>query len=197
MRQAAALLGRLWAAVADAGFDSEAAHRLCRRTLGIRRTAIRLNPRRGRRWPRTPYRREMRRRFPRRLYRRRQQAEAVFSRLKRRLGSALAARSPARQREELVLRVLTHNLTILHCGRTPFQQSQSDPNYSAAQLPVDVYRRTPNCHTQSAAPRNTNPNTGVSANQPEPTRPSTYATGKYEMHASGTMNVRNVRNHRA
>jgi hypothetical protein len=113
LRQAVALL-RVSAVVADAGFDCEAAHRLCRRTLGIRRTAIRLNPRRtGRRWPQTPARRAMRRQFPWRVYRRRQQVESVFSRDKRRLGAALTARAPAHQPEELVLRVLTHNLMIL------------------------------------------------------------------------------------
>lgn len=127
VRQAAAFLERVWAAVADAGFDSEDAHALCRETLGIRRTAIKLNPRRhGRTWPRTPYRRAMRRRFPRALYRRRQQAESVFSRDKRRLGSALTARHWVHQREEMILRVLTHNLMLLHRARRSFQQSRSE-----------------------------------------------------------------------
>jgi DDE family transposase len=123
VRQAAALVA-FGALVADAGFDAEAAHALCRRTLGIRRTAIRLNPRTaGRRWPRTRYRREMRRAFPWRLYHRRQQVESVFSRDKRRLGAALTARRPAHQLEEQVLRVLTHNLMLLHRGVRRFQQS--------------------------------------------------------------------------
>jgi Transposase DDE domain len=116
MRQAAGLL-RLGAAVADAGFDSEGAHALCHQTLGIRRTAIRLNPRRTRKWPRTPYRRAMRRRFPSRVYRRRVQVESVISRLKRHLGSALTARRPEAQRAEQVLRALTYNLMILHSPR--------------------------------------------------------------------------------
>lgn len=124
LRQAAALL-RLSAVVADAGYDAEAAHALCRGPLRIRRTAIRLNRRTaGRRWPRTRYRRQMRRRFPWRLYHRRQQAESVFSRHKRRLGAALTARTPTHQLAEQVLRVLTHNLMLLHHGRTRFQQSR-------------------------------------------------------------------------
>ena len=128
MRQAAALLERIWAMVADAGFDSEESHAVCRETLGIHRTAIRLNPRRtGRKWPATPYRREMRRAFPWELYHRRQQAESVFSRDKRRLGSALTGRGPAHQGEELVLRVLTHNLMILHRVRGSIQQSHPHP----------------------------------------------------------------------
>jgi len=127
MRQAAALVARITAAVADAGFDAEAAHVLCHKTLGIRRTAIRLNPRRSRKWPRTPYRRALRRRFPWGLYGRRQQAESVISRVKRHLGSALTARRPEHQREEQVLRVLTYNLMILHRRQLSFQQSHSDP----------------------------------------------------------------------
>ena len=125
-RQAVALLGRVAAAVADAGFDAESAHVLCHKTLGIRRTAIRLNPRRTRKWPRTPYRRAMRRRFAWGLYRRRQQVESVISRVKRHLGSALTARRREHQREEQVLRVLTYNLMILHRGPISFQQSRSE-----------------------------------------------------------------------
>ena len=128
MRQAVALMPRIAALVADAGFDAEAVHRLCRGPLGIRRTAIRLNPRRRRRqWPATRYRRAMRRRFPRRLYRRRQQVESVFSQTKRRLGSALTARSEATQRAESILRVLTHNLMLLRRIHLSIQQSRSDP----------------------------------------------------------------------
>jgi transposase len=113
MRQAAALL-HLDTALADAGYDAEHNHRLCREELGLRQTVIRLNPRnRGRRWPPTPYRREMRCAFPAALYHQRWHAESTFSRHKRRLGSALTARRTASQQREMVLRVLTHNLMIL------------------------------------------------------------------------------------
>lgn len=128
MRQAAALVPRIAAAVADAGFDAEAAHRLARRALGIRRTAIKPNPRGTRRWPRTPYRREMRRRFPRGVYKRRQQVESAISRLKRRLGPALTARRADTRGEEEILRVLTFNCMILHRAPTSFQRSRSDPD---------------------------------------------------------------------
>lgn len=128
MWQAAGLMPRIGAVVADAGFDAEPVHQLCRGPLGIRRTAIRLNPRRRlRTWPTTRYRRAMRRRFPERLYRRRQQVESVFSRTKRRLGSALTARSRATQGAESILRVLTHNLLLLWRSHRSFQQSHSDP----------------------------------------------------------------------
>ncbi len=117
LQQAATLL-RLVAAVADSGFDAEANHRFSRETLGLEQTAIALNPRRwGGRCPRTPYRRQMHRAFPRALYRKRMQVESVFSQHKRRLGDALTARSPATQLNEMLLRVLTHNLLILYCVR--------------------------------------------------------------------------------
>jgi len=118
LRQAVRVL-RLDTVLGDAGYDAEHNHRLRREALGVRQTVINLNPRNaGRRWPATPYRREMRRRFPRALYHQRWHAESAFSRPKRRLGSAPTARRTASQQRETVLRVLTHNLMILRrCGR--------------------------------------------------------------------------------
>jgi hypothetical protein len=113
LNQAALILS--WDRVlGDAAFDSEANHRLCREELGIRSTVIPINRRsQGRKWPKTKYRRQMKRRFPKRKYGQRWQAESAFSRHKRRLGSALHGRSqPARERE-CQLRVLTHNIMLL------------------------------------------------------------------------------------
>ena len=108
--------------LAYAAFDSEAHHRYCREELGVRATVIPLNRRnRGRKWPKTAYRRQMVRRFRkkpkgsryRRVYGQRWQAESAFSRHKRRLGSALGGRSDASRERECRLRVLTHNLMLL------------------------------------------------------------------------------------
>lgn len=102
------------AAVADAGFDSESNHRISRERLGVEQTAIALNLRgRGTRRPRSRYRRAMETEFPRTLYQERQQVESTFSQQKRRLGSALTARSRSTQAGEMILRVLTHNLLLL------------------------------------------------------------------------------------
>lgn len=140
------------ALVADAGYDAERVHVFCRETLGIPATAIRLNPKTcGRRGPRGRYRRRMYRRFPCGLYRRRQQVESVFSRLKRRLSAALTARTAATQAEELVLRVLTHNLLLLLRRRTAFQQSQCH----AAARPVGPARLRPRTSIPSHAGRGT------------------------------------------
>jgi hypothetical protein len=81
VRQAAALLA-LDTALADAGYDAEHNHRLCREELGMRRSVIALNPRNtGRRWPKTPYRRAMRRCCPHTLYHQRWHAEMVWSQM--------------------------------------------------------------------------------------------------------------------
>ena len=109
---------RIATLVADAGYDSEKAHRLCRERLGIRSI---MPPRiTGRpRYDGTPprmrgvYRPRLRRRFPRKTYGQRWQIETVFSMIKRRLGAALRARSYHAQCREVVLKVLTFNLMIL------------------------------------------------------------------------------------
>ena len=108
--------------LADAAFDSEGHHRYGREELGIRSTVIPINPRgQGRKWPKTPYRRQMVKRFRKkpkgsrhtRVYGQRWQAESAFSRHKRRLGSALGGKSDASRARECRLRVLTHNLMLL------------------------------------------------------------------------------------
>jgi hypothetical protein len=108
--------------LADAAFDSEESHRYCREDLGVRSTVIPLNRRnRGRKWPRTRYRRQMVKRFRkkpkggrhRRVYGQRWQAESAFSRHKRLLGPALRGKSEASRERECYLRVLTHNLMLL------------------------------------------------------------------------------------
>jgi transposase len=100
--------------LADAAYDSEENHRLCREHLGIRATAIPINRRnQGRKWPKTKYRRQMKKRFPKRKYGQRWQAESAFSRHKRRLGPSLAGRSDEAREREARLRVLTHNLMLL------------------------------------------------------------------------------------
>ncbi|WP_245870488.1 hypothetical protein [Teichococcus rhizosphaerae] len=68
MRQATSIM-TFGTVLADAGFDAEYNHRLCREDLGIPRSVIALNRRNtGRRWPKTPYWRALRHRFPRMLY---------------------------------------------------------------------------------------------------------------------------------
>ena len=111
--------------LADAAFDAEEHHRYGCEDLGVRSTVIPINRRgRGRKWPKTRYRRQMVRRFRkkpkgsrhRRVYGQRWQAESAFSRHKRLLGSALSGRSDESRKRECYLRVLTHDLMLLAAG---------------------------------------------------------------------------------
>lgn len=99
--------------LADAAYDAEHNHRLCREELGIRSTVIPLNERGGHGPPKTRYRAQMERRFPRHIYGHRWQVESAISRNKRLFGSALRACTDETQAHECLIRVLTHNLMIL------------------------------------------------------------------------------------
>ena len=62
----------------DAAYDAGHNHALCRERLGVGETLFRPNPRNaGRRWPKTPYRRSMKRGFPRAAYHRRRDRKSV------------------------------------------------------------------------------------------------------------------------
>jgi hypothetical protein len=108
-------------ALADAAFDSESHHRLAREDLGIRGSVIPINPRGHSGQPGGKYRSQMPRHFrPRsegnrrqRVFGQRWQVESLFSRHKRRLGSAVAGRSEDSRQRECYLRVITHNLMLL------------------------------------------------------------------------------------
>lgn len=99
--------------LADAGYDAEHNHRLAREEFGIRSTVIALNKRRWRRWPKGRYRRQMKRRFPCRLYGHRWHIESAISQMKRKLGAELRSTSESSQTEEMLWKVLTHDLMIL------------------------------------------------------------------------------------
>lgn len=101
--------------LADAGYDSEASHRLVREELGAESI---IPPRHGRPThkppPRTqPYRRKMAQRFPKKKYNRRSHIETCFSQDKKRFGDRIHARNYWTQCRELLLRVLVHNIAIL------------------------------------------------------------------------------------
>jgi transposase len=113
--------------LADAGYDSEAAHVFAREQCGTR-TLIPAT--RGRPTPkplRGYWRNQMRTRFNRRTYGQRWQAETVNSMIKRTMDSSLRARHYPSQSREIVLRVLTHNIMILR-PRQAFLQSIPDTN---------------------------------------------------------------------
>jgi hypothetical protein len=103
--------------VADAGYDSEANHCIARQDMGVRSI---IPPGIGRPTSKLPagrWRRHMARRFARKadqkLYGQRSQSETVHSMIKRNQGSALRSRTPERRKQEMLLRVITHNITLM------------------------------------------------------------------------------------
>jgi hypothetical protein len=108
---------RVAVVVADAGYDSEANHRIARQDMGVRSI---IPPGIGRPTSKPPtgrWRRHMAKRFKRKAdqkhYAQRSQSETVHSMMKRNLGSALRSRTPERQKKEMMLRVLVHNIMLL------------------------------------------------------------------------------------
>jgi hypothetical protein len=111
----------------DAAYDAERTHALCRDRLGIPEAVFRLNRRNtGRKWPRSPDRRAMRRAFPRATSNQRWQVESALSRHKRLLGPSLRGHSRPAQKAETLLRVLTHNLMLLADG-SPYGFNRATP----------------------------------------------------------------------
>ena len=137
--------------VADAGYESERFHKLCREELNIE--SIIPTTQRGR--PRQDgkskavtghYRKLMQNNFPKNIYGQRWQVETVFSMLKRNLGCAVRARNYYSQTREIRLRVLTHNLMILK--RTTYVL------YRAGQSPISRFYFLPyNTQTHNSRQR--------------------------------------------
>lgn len=124
--------------VGDAGYESEAAHHLCRDALGIE-SIFPTTPRGRARRDGKPnevsgrYRREMLENFPKDIYGQRWQIETVFSMLKRLLGSALRSRKRYAIDREIMLRVLTINLMIVLHLLCCFQRSRTVTYYRRPQ----------------------------------------------------------------
>ena len=99
--------------LADAGYDSEAAHEFARGECGTRtiipakRGRVTTKPLKG------YWRNQMKTRFNKKKYGQRWQVETVNSMIKRTLDSALRARTYWSQSREITLRVLTHNIMII------------------------------------------------------------------------------------
>lgn len=103
-------------ALADAGYDSHRNHEVSRNELKIRSWIKTGVGRRSARPPASRYRRMMKKKLSGsqkgKPYGQRAQVETVNSMMKRNLGDSLRARSPKARRQEQMLRVLTHNLSL-------------------------------------------------------------------------------------
>jgi hypothetical protein len=108
---------RVAVVVADAGYDSEANHRIAREDLGVRSIIAIGTGRPTHKPPAGRWRRHMAKRFKRKadskVYGQRSQSETTHSMIKRNLGSALRSRTPGRQKKEMMLRVLVQNIALL------------------------------------------------------------------------------------
>ena len=98
---------------ADAGFDSEANHELARDELGIQSLIPAEHGRPGLREPAGRYRRQMKRHLRESRYGQRWQVETVYSMIKRLSGEVVNARTYWRRCRLLLLKTLTHNISIL------------------------------------------------------------------------------------
>ena len=108
---------RVAVVVADAGYDSEANHRIARHDLGVRSIIATGIGRPTSKPPSGRWRRHMKKRLTRKaeqkLYGQRSQSETAHSMMKRNMSSALRSRTPQRQKKEMMLRVLVHNIALL------------------------------------------------------------------------------------
>jgi hypothetical protein len=112
-------LPMLQTVLADAGFDSHENHRIARRKLkvqswikaGVGRVSVSDKP------PASRYRRLMQKKLKGsqkgKTFAQRAQAETVNSMMKRNMGDALRAKTAEGRRKEQMLRVLTHNISLL------------------------------------------------------------------------------------
>jgi len=124
-RAVVAALGRvrLETLYADAGYDAEWVHDVARHDLGIRTI---IPPKIGRPTDKAPtgyYRRLMSQRLHLTCYGQRWQVETTISMIKRRLGSAVNARSYWSQCRALMLKAVTHNVLILYAPTQPLTQA--------------------------------------------------------------------------
>ena len=104
-------------ALADAGYDAHANHRVAREQLRVRSWIKASAGRPTDRAPTSRYRRFMRKKLAGtqkgKRYGQRSQVETVNSMMKRNLGDHLRARTPEGRRKEQMLRAITHNIMIL------------------------------------------------------------------------------------
>ncbi len=112
LREALARIG-VKTMLADAGFDSEPNHELARDKLGIQTLIPATHGRPAQGEPTGRYRRAMKRHLRQSRYGQRWQVETVYSMMKRLSGEVVNARSYWRRCRLLLLKTITHNITIL------------------------------------------------------------------------------------
>ena len=113
MLRGATARAKPYTVTADAGFDSEANHQISREELKIQSLIAPFHGRPTSKEPSGRYRRAMKRHLSQSRYGQRWQSETVFSMIKRLSGEVVRARTYWRRCRLLLLKVLTHNISIL------------------------------------------------------------------------------------
>ena len=126
------------AVAADAGFDSEANHELARGELGIQSLIPAEHGRPPAGEPVGRYRKQMKRHLHESRYGQRWQVETFYSMIKRLSGEVVNARTYWRRCRLLLLKTLTHNISILK-RYVGFLLSSSDP-FVALSVPLSLCR---------------------------------------------------------
>jgi len=111
--------------LADAGYDSEAAHVFAREQCGARTIIPATRGRPTKKRLTGHWRNYMRGHLNQQKYGQRWQVETVNSMIKRTMGSALRSRSYWSQSREIYLRVLTHNIMILRHDKFFYRAGQA------------------------------------------------------------------------
>jgi len=97
--------------IADAGYDKEQNHVIAKEK-NIK-TIIPCRAYRSGKVPKTPNRKAMRERFPKKQYGIRWHVETVMSMIKRNLGDKVFGRTFRSQSRDIMLKVITHNVSIV------------------------------------------------------------------------------------
>ena len=112
--------------LADAGYDAESAHVLCRETYGIESIIPPTVGRQSDKPPKGKYRKKMKSRMNKTKYGQRWQVETVYSMIKRNLTHCLKARSYWAQYREMLLIAITHNISIIQLVKELFYRAEDD-----------------------------------------------------------------------
>ena len=121
------------ALAADAGFDSEANHELARDELGIQSLIPATHGRPTDGEPTGRYRKQMKRHLGQSRYGQRWQVETVYSMIKRLSGEVVNARTYWHRCRLLLLKTLTHNISIL-VRLIRFLRSRAGPFFTTSKF---------------------------------------------------------------
>jgi transposase len=108
------LLGRIQVVVADRGYDSEELMQYIEHEIHAKPVIALKYAKKSLKRTRGEIRKRLKKAFPKEEYRHRSKSETVNSTIKRRYDSTIRARKNHTQRQDVLLKILTYNLTLLN-----------------------------------------------------------------------------------